>query len=41
MRAKPAKRGGKILRKEPSGAETLYDALENPIFGNPIDENTV
>jgi hypothetical protein len=41
MRAKPGKRGGKNNRKTRENAEILHDALENPIFSNPIDENTV
>jgi hypothetical protein len=41
MQAKPGELRRKIPQKAPSRAETLHDALENPIFGNPIDENTV
>ena len=41
MGSKSGKREEKKVRKARGNAETVYDALENSMLGNPIDENKV
>jgi hypothetical protein len=39
--SKRAKRREKKLRNTDGTIETLHDALENSLLGNPIDENVL
>ncbi len=41
MRNKPVKRRERKPRKTGGIGELLFEAMENAILGNPIDENTI
>src|SRR6266849_3868530 len=41
LRSKPAKRQEKRSRKTGGMIEIAHDSMENPMLGNPIDENTL